>query len=128
MKKLLLALAATALLVGCVRMDKSPPKDLPDYAQLYPGAQPMMHMDVGPLSSEIFQVSATPDQVLDFYRSQAASNGLTEQPAKTSPAEGQRQATFADPSNGRMLVVVAKTQGGVTIVSLGYKPQPKSPS
>ncbi len=130
MKKLIAALVVLALLGGCVKMDKSAPKDLPAYVSVYPGATPMMSMNMGALSSFVFQTTAKPDDVISYYRSQASSDGLPETSAPTpagAPAD-QRQATFGDPTGDRLLVVVARPQGDASIVSLTYKPAPKASS
>jgi hypothetical protein len=122
MKAWIAALASLALLGGCVKMDSSPPKDLPDYVKLYPGAQPMMTMAVGPMSAEVETTTDKPDDVIAYYRTQAASDGLAETKSPTAAtAQGQVQAQFGDP-NGKFLIVTARPQGTNTIVSLTYKP------
>jgi hypothetical protein len=124
MKAWTLALASIVLLGGCVKMDKNPPKDLPDYVKLYPGAQPMMTMSVGPLSSETETTADKPDAVIAFYRTQAAADGLPE--TKSAPAAnatpGQLQVQFGDMAQGKMLVVMARPQGATTMLTLMYKP------
>jgi hypothetical protein len=131
MKKLIVALAAVALLGGCVKIDKSPPKDLPAYVTIYPGATSVVSMSMVGMSSMLFQSASKPDDVVAYYRTQASSNGLTEQStANTSTANttaGQRQAIFGDQS-GKMLVVVAKPQGDGSMVTVMYKPLPKAAS
>ncbi|HUO12276.1 MAG TPA: hypothetical protein VMU37_05920, partial [Caulobacteraceae bacterium] len=120
----IVAVAALALLGGCVKMDKNPPKNLPDYVKLYPGAQPMMTMNLGVMSSEVETTSDNPDAVMAFYRNQAAEDGLTEKQA-TAPANataGQQQAQFADATGTKILIVIAKPQNGGTLVSLSYRP------
>ena len=130
MKKLMIALAAVALLGGCFKIDKSPPKDLPAYVHVYPGSTPMMSMNVAGLESVVVQTTDKPDEVISYYRSQASSDGLPEAPAPAASGAtaDQRQATFTDPATGRMLVVLAKPQGTQTVVSLTYKPAPKAAS
>jgi hypothetical protein len=130
MKKLFVALAAVALLGGCIKMDKSPPKDLPAYVKLYPGSTSVMNMSVGGMSVVALQVSAKPDDVIAFYRTQAASDGLPESaaPATANAPPDQKTAVFGDPATGRMLVVVARPQGEGSMISLTYKPAPKAPS
>ncbi len=122
MKKLLIALAAVALLGGCVKMDKSPPKDLPAYAAIYPGATQTVSMNVGPMTMIIFQAAASPDDVVGYYRSLASSNGLeeTNAPAKADAPPEQRQATFQDPATKRVFVVLARPQAAGSMVSLSY--------
>ena len=124
MKAWIAALASLTLLGGCVKMDSSPPKDLPDYVKLYPGAQPMMTMQVGPLSSETETTADKPDAVIAFYRTQAAADGLpeTQTPTPANAAPGQLQVQFGDMSQGKMLVVMARPQGTSTMVTLMYKP------
>jgi hypothetical protein len=123
----IVALAAVAMLGGCIKMDKSPPKDLPSYVKLYPGAQPMATMAMGPMTSEMETTPDTPDKVLDFYRTQASADGLTEKQveAPASSSAGQLQTSFTDPSGDKMLIVLAKPQGAGqgTLVSLTYRPQ-----
>ena len=112
MRKLLLAMGAVCALVGCMKIDKAPPKDLPVFVKIYPGATGTMSMSMGPMSSILFQTTASPDDVVSYYRGQASADGLTEQPAKAqtgSPAE-QRQAEFRDATGGEILVVVARPQ------------------
>jgi hypothetical protein len=129
MRAWIVAVAGVALLGGCMKMDSSPPKDLPDYVKLYPGAQPTMTMGLGPLSSEIETTTDKPDAVLAFYRTQAAADGLTEtQPASTAnAAPGQLQAQFSDAALSKILIVIARPQAANTMVSLTYKPV-KAPS
>ena len=130
-KKHIIGLAAVLLVGGCLKMDKNPPKDLPSYVKLYPGAQPMATMAMGPMTSEMETTTDSPQAVLDFYRSQAASDGLTEKAvqAPTSASEGQMQTSFTDASGDKMLIVLAKPQGKSqsgqdqgTLVSLTYRP------
>ena len=122
----IIGLAAVLLVGGCLKMDKNPPKDLPSYVKLYPGGQPMATMAMGPMTSEMETTPDAPDKVLDFYRTQAAADGLTEKqvqaPASASP--GQLQTSFTDESGEKMLIVLAKPQGGNegTLVSLTYRP------
>lgn len=121
MKKLLVALAAVALLGGCVKVDKSLPKDLPSYVSVYPGAQPVLSLDMGAMQSVALQTTAAPDDVLTYYRGQAAANGLQEAAAPTTanPATDQRQVMFRDTS-GHTLMVGVRPQGQGTIISLVY--------
>ena len=130
MQRLILTLAAAAALCGCVKVDKSPPKDLPDYVTLYPGAQPTMSMKMGPLSAEVLTTTDKPDDVIAYYRNQAAAEGLTETAAKTPAvsAAGEVQAAFTDATGSKLLVVLAKPQGSSTMVDLTYKPAPKAGS
>src|SRR5579863_7618106 len=130
MRKLLLALAAVIAIGGCMKIDKSPPKDLPAYVTVYPGASNLMSMSMGPMSSIIFQTTSGPDDVVTFYRGQATTNGLAEQamqPPAGSPAE-QRQATFRDTTGRELLVVIARPapQQGATLVTLTYTSPPKT--
>jgi hypothetical protein len=130
MKKLIVALAAVVMLTGCVKIDKSLPKDMPAYVHLYPGATSMMSMNIAGMEAIVLQTQDKPDDVVSYYRSEASSDGLPESPAPAAngaPAD-QRQASFNDPATGRMLIVVAKPQNGVTVVSLTYKPQAKAGS
>ena len=123
MKRVIAALMATAALGGCVKMDKTPPKDLPAYVKLYPGSTQVMNMSLAGVTADAATTTDTPDTVMIFYRNQASADGLTEStpPTQTAAAAGQQQATFTDPS-GKMLVVVAKPQSGVgTVVSLTWK-------
>jgi hypothetical protein len=130
MKKLLLALAATIAVAGCMKIDKAPPKDLPAFVKIYPGASQVMSMNLGPMSSIIFQTTSSPDDVVGYYRVQASADGLSEQseqPQASAPAE-QRQAAFHDAAGGEILVVVARPQQNATMVSLTYRYAPKAPS
>ena len=130
MRKLLAALAAGVLIGGCVKMDTTPPKDLPGYVKYYPGSQQMMTMNMGAMESVVIKTTAAPDDVIQFYRTQAASDGLAETAAPNQPAASgaQKQVAFADAATGKMLVVVAQQQQGQTVVSLIYKPAPKASS
>jgi hypothetical protein len=124
MKKWMVAVATVALLGGCVKMDKNPPKDLPDYVKLYPGAQPMMNMNLGVLMSEVETTTDTPDTVMAYYRSEAAADGLTEKVATTptNAKPGQVQSQFSDASGTKMLIVMAQPQSPGTMISLSYRP------
>jgi hypothetical protein len=128
----LAALAALALVGGCMKMNKDPPKDMPAYAPLYPGSQNVMSVAIGPETADMMTTSDSPDQVIAYYRAQAAANGLseTQTPAQaTSPSE--QKAAFADRATGRMLVVLARpndaSHGGLTMVDITY-PTPKAPA
>jgi hypothetical protein len=129
MKRLILALIAAAALAGCVKMDKTPPKDLPAFVKLYPGSTHMMSMNVAGLTVDGSTTADSPDKVLSFYRAQAASDGLTETqaPATGAASAGQSQAAFIDQANGRMLIVLAKPQQGAgTLVELSWKAPAKA--
>ena len=128
MKRLLIALAALALAGGCVKVDKSLPKDLPTYVSIYPGAEPVVSIDMGAMMSVGLRTASSPDDVLAYYRAQAAANGLQEQSAPTpgnAPAD-QKQVMFRDAA-GDTLVVGARPQNGETTISLVYT-KPKSGS
>ena len=134
MKRWLTAFAALAALGGCIKMDKTPPKDLPAYVRLYPGSQQVMSMGLGPESADLMSTTDSPDQVIAWYRAQAASDGLTEMqaPAASNTAPTQRQAAFADKATNRMLVVLARPQtegqATVTMVDVTYANSAKAPS
>src|SRR5579872_7301062 len=115
------ALAATG---GCIKMDKNPPKDLPSYVKLYPGAQPEATMSMGPLSMEMETTADAPDTVMAFYRNQAAADGLVEKPvsAPANATAGQMQTQFSDASGDKTLIVLVKPQNPGTLVSLTYRP------
>jgi hypothetical protein len=129
MRKLIVAVAAVALLGGCLKIDKTPPKDLPAYVHIYPGSTTVMSMNVAGLQSVVVQTSDKADDVVTYYRTQASTDGLqeTSAPAQAGASADQRQASFTD-ATGRMLVVVAKPQGAETMVTLMYKPAPKASS
>jgi hypothetical protein len=129
MKRLLLALTAAAALGGCLKMDKTPPKNMPAYVKLYPGSNQVMNLTMAGVTADAATTTDTPDTVLTFYRTQATADGLTETAAPTpaSDAAGQKQANFTDPS-GKMLLVVAKPQSNLTLVTLTWKTPPASGS
>jgi hypothetical protein len=134
MKRVIVAFAAIAAVAGlglggCVKMDKTPPKNLPAYVKLYPGSTQVMNMSLGGVTADAFTTTDAPATVLIFYRNQASADGLTEtaSQAPASTTAGQEQATFTDPS-GKMLVVVAKPQSNLTLVSLTWKTPPASGS
>jgi hypothetical protein len=130
MNKLIIALAAVALLGGCMKVSNAPPKDLPAYVTVYPDAAQVVSMSAGVMSAVAFQASAKPDDVIAFYRRQAQADGLpeTQAPPQAGAPADQRQAVFGDPAGDRMLVVVARPRGEGSMVSLTYKPAPKAPS
>jgi hypothetical protein len=129
MRKFLVALAAVALIGGCMKVDKNPPKEMPAYVHLYPGSTPMMNMNVMGMQAVALQTTDSPDTVMTYYRSQASADGLPEVESKqAAPSADQKQATFGNPASGRFLVVMAKPQGAGTVVSLTYKPAPKATS
>jgi hypothetical protein len=129
MKKLIVALAAVAVIGGCMKVGSTPPKDLPAYVKVYPGSAQVVSLNLGAMSSVAFQAAAKPDDIIAYYRTQAASDGLPEAqaPAQANPPADQRQVVFGDPSTDKMLVVVVKPQGEGSMVSLTYKPV-KAPS
>ena len=131
MKRVILALMATAALGGCVKMDKTPPKNLPAYVTLYPGSTQVMNMSLAGVTADAATTTDTPATVMIFYRNQASANGLTESAAPASATggatAGQEQANFTDPS-GKMLLVVAKPQSNLTLVTLTWKTPPASGS
>ena len=127
MKPLILgiaAIASAAALGGCVKMDKNPPKDLPGYVRLYPGAQPTATMSMGPLSTEMETTTDAPAAVMTFYRSQAAADGLVEKPVSTpaNASAGQLQTQFSDAAGDKMLIVLVRPQPPGTLLSLTYRP------
>jgi len=128
MKRLLLVLGAAVALAGCVKMDKTPPKDLPAYVHLYPGATQVMNMSMAGVTADAFTTPDSPDKVVSFYRTQASSDGLTEgqAPAQANSTPGQLQASFTDASTGRLLVVIAKPQAAGSMVSLTWKTPAKA--
>ena len=131
MKKLILgfaAVASAAALSGCIKMDKTPPKNLPAYVKLYPGSTQVMNMTMGGVTADAFTTPDSPDTVIAFYRTQATSDGLTETqtPSKTTSPD-QKQVAFTDPS-GKLLVVIAKPQAPGSMVSLTWKTPAASPS
>jgi hypothetical protein len=120
----LAAVAALTVVGGCVKMDKNPPKDLPGYVKLYPGAQPTATMSMGPLSTEMETTADAPETVMAFYRSQAAADGLVEKPvnAPANAAPGQVQTTFSDATGDKTLIVLVRPQSPGTLLSLTYRP------
>jgi hypothetical protein len=122
MKKLILALAAVTVVGGCMKFDKTPPKDLPAYVKLYPGSTQVMNMSMGGVTADAFTTTDSPATVMIFYRNQASADGLTETaaPAQAGATAGQEQAAFTD-SSGKMLAVMAKPQANLTVVSLTWK-------
>ena len=126
MKKLLIALAAVTLLGGCFKVDRSLPKDLPTYVSIYPGAEPLVSIDMGPMMSVGLRTTSSPDDVVAYYRAQAAANGLQETTgqAPANASADQRQVMFRDTA-GHTLVVGARPQNGETTISLVYT-KPKS--
>ena len=93
MKRVIVAFAAFAALGGCFKMDKTPPKDMQAYVKLYPGSTQMMSMNLGGMEADVVTTTATPDDVIGFYRTQGASDGLSETSAPTATgSRPQRQA------------------------------------
>ena len=129
----LAAAAALAVLGGCgVQTNKDPPKSMPPYARLYPGSQNVMSLVIGPETADMMTTPDSAEQVIAYYRAQAASDGLQETQTPTQGASaGDQKAAFNDPATGRMLVVIAKphdaTHAGQTMVDITY-PTPKAPS
>jgi hypothetical protein len=125
MKKIIAVIAVTAAIAlgGCIKVSTTPPTDLPAYVKIMPGSHEFVTMDMGALKAQAFQVTNSTDDVLAFYRAQAQSDGLVEQPNAQQSASDptQKQVTFGDPS-GKMLIVVTKPQSGETLVTLMYKP------
>ena len=126
------AAAALAGLAGCMQTSKEAPKNMPPYARLYPGSQNIMSLVIGPETADMMTTPDSAEQVIAYYRTQAAADGLAETQAPTqAPSPGDQKATFADRASGRMLVVIAKPQdakqGGKTMVDITY-PTPKAPS
>jgi hypothetical protein len=127
MKRVILALVAAAALGGCFKMDKTPPKNLPPYVKLYPGSTQVMNFSMAGVTADAATTTDSADTVMIFYRNQASANGLTEGAVPASAAvgstAGQEQANFTDAS-GKMLLVVAKPQSNLTLVTLTWKTPP----
>jgi len=121
---MILALVAAVALTGCIKIDKTPPKNLPAYVKLYPGSTQVMNLSLGGVTADAVTTMDPPDTVMIFYRNQASANGLTEAAAPPQAAAGasagQEQANFTD-ATGKMLLVVAKPQAGGTLVTLTWK-------
>ena len=130
MKNLILALAAVTLVGGCIKMDKTPPKNLPAYVRLYPGSTQLMNMTMGPVTVDAATTPDSPDTVLTYYRTQAAADGLTETapPPNAAPAPDQKAIAFQGPD--KMLAVVVKPQasGAGTTVTLSWTVPTKAAS
>jgi hypothetical protein len=129
MKRVILALVAATALAGCIKMDKTPPKDMPSYVRLYPGSTQVMSMNLGGMEADAFQTTASADDILAFYRTNAATDGLAETaaPAQAGAAAGDKQLALTDAATGRMLIVVIKPQAsGASMVSLTWKTQAKA--
>jgi hypothetical protein len=125
MKKLILALAVATLLGGCIKMDKTPPKNLPAYVKIYPGSTQVMNLALGGVTADAATTTDTPDTVMIYYRNQASADGLTEgaAPTQAGAVTGQQQATFTD-STGKMVAVIAKPQGTGTLITVTWKNPP----
>jgi len=118
MKKLLFVLSAIALVGGCVKV--SAPRDLPSYVTVYPGATDVVSMSMGPMSAIAYQVAARPDDVVDYYRGKASSNGLGETTSIAPGPPDQRQTRFQDLATKRILSLVVRPRGAGSMVSLTY--------
>jgi anti-sigma factor RsiW len=125
MKRLILALVTVAALAGCIKMDKTPPKNLPAYVKLYPGSNQVMNLSMAGVTADAVTTTDSPATVMIFYRNQASADGLTESaaPASAGAVAGQEQANFTDAS-GKMLLVIAKPQSNLTLVTLTWKTPP----
>lgn len=128
----LACVAALGLVGGCMKTNKAPPANMPSYARLYPGSQNLMSLEIGPETADMMTTSDSAEQVIAYYRAQAAADGLPETQATTSaPSAGDQKASFYDQASGRMLVVIAKPHdaghGGLTMVDITY-PTPKAPA
>jgi hypothetical protein len=130
MKRATLVLAAAVALAGCIKMDKTPPKDMPAYVKLYPGSTQVMNMNLGGMEADAFTTTASADDILTFYRTQGAADGLSETaaPQQAGAAAGDKQLALTDAATGRMLIVVVKPQTSGSMVSLTWKVQPKAGS
>jgi hypothetical protein len=123
-----LAITAAVALGGCIKMSTTPPTDLPDYVKIMPGAQQKATMDMGLMKAELYETTSSAADVIAFYRAQAQTDGLTEQPttASSNAAPGEQQATFADASATRLIAVSVKPEGTLQLVTLAYRPAPKA--
>lgn len=129
MKKLLIVLAAVAL-AGCFKVGKTLPKDMPSYVSVYPGAELVMTLDMGAMTTIGLRTSASPDDVIGYYRTQATANGMQETaaPQSANATADQRQAMFRDSTGKQILMVSARPQNNETTVALAYnKPAAGSP-
>jgi hypothetical protein len=128
-KRLILALAAVAVLGGCFKFDKTPPQNMPAYVKLYPGSTQMMHMDMGQLTVDGATTPDKVDTVVAFYRTQAAADGLTETtpPKTTSLDPDQKAIAFEGPD--KFLAIIVKPEGDTgTLVTLSWPTPAKAPS
>ncbi len=128
MSKLLLAAAIAFAVAACVKVSQAPPKDLPAFVRIYPGASDVVSMNAGPMQAILFKTTSSPDEVVSFYRTQAAADGLIEQHTNSQAGADQRQAAFRDATGGEILVVVAQPNQNATMVDLTYHDQPRAAS
>ncbi len=118
---------ATAVLGGCFKMDKTPPTNLPAYVKLYPGSTQVMNMSLAGVTGGRRHHHGHAGHGDDLLPQPGLGHGLTETAtpasAQTGASAGQQQANFTDPS-GKMLLVVAKPQSSLTLVTLTWKTPP----
>jgi hypothetical protein len=130
MSHVALGLAASLALAGCFKVGNSVPADAPSYVKVYPGAPQVVTVDVAGMKMVTFEAAASPDQVIQFYRDDAASAGLTEntQAEAANKNANQRTLAYGDPNSDKFLIVVVQAHNTGSMVNVTYKPPAKAGS
>ena len=131
MRHVALGLAASLALAGCFKVGNSVPADAPSYVKVYPGAPQVVTVDVAGMKMVTFEAAASPDQVIQFYRDDAASAGLvenTQAEAQASKNPSQRVLAYGEPNTDKFFMVVVQTHNTGSMVNVTYKPPAKAGS
>jgi hypothetical protein len=105
-------------------LSRQSPRDLPSYAQIYPGAKVTMNIQHEHGGDLAYEVAVPPETVMAFYKAAAAKANLTDQMDTARDSNEPSSAhviLFSDPAGGqRSLLASVKAESGVTRVGLTY--------
>lgn len=105
-------------------VSRNAPTNLPPYLKLYPGGAVKSSLDSGAKGGiVVVETSASPDQVVDFYKKEASAAGLQVEIENNSG--DAHVVMFNEPSGGKKNFTVSATKqpDGKTNIGLTYNAQ-----